>query len=106
MEDKKWYWDNLNLLYTNQNLNHTTWGNYNDFIIVIRKNYIKLIHRKLYTEAETSSSIRKFATGSAYTLKVMDNKGDYYMEICGNIEILTNIIREVIRNIKLKELGI
>ena len=50
MEDKKWYWDNLNLLYTNQNSNHTTWGNYNDFIIVIRKNYIKLIHRKLYTE--------------------------------------------------------
>ena len=66
MEDKKWYWDNLNLLYTNQNPNHTTWGNYNDFIIVIRKNYIKLIHRKLYTEAETSSSIRKFAPRSAY----------------------------------------
>ena len=105
MEDKKWYWDNLNLLYTHQNINNN-WSNHSDFIIVMRKNYIKLIHSKLYTEAETSSSIRKFAPGSAYTLKIMNNNGDYDMEICGNIEILTNIIRELIRDIKIKQLGI
>jgi hypothetical protein len=100
MEDKKWYWDNLNLLHINQNTNH------NEIIIVMRKNYIKLIHSKLYTEVETSSSIRKFAPGSAYTLKIMNNNGDYDMEVCGNIEILTNIIKELIRDIKIKQLGI
>jgi hypothetical protein len=100
MENKKWYWDNLYLLHTNQNTNH------NEIIIVMRKNYIKLIHSKLYTEAETSSSIRIFAPGSAYTLKIMNNNGDYDMEVCGNIEILTNIIKELIRDIKIKQLGI
>jgi hypothetical protein len=36
----------------------------------------------------------------------MNNNGDYDMEVCGNIEILTNIIKELIRDIKIKQLGI
>lgn len=95
MEDKKWYWDSLNLLYNYQNKNYTTWGNYSNFIIVKRKTYIKLIHKKLHTD-----------NGSAYIIKIIEYDNYYDLELVGSIEMLTNIIKQCLRHIKLKELGI
>ena len=103
MEDKKWYWESLSMIHKQQT-EYMSW--FDEFIVVKRRDYIKLIHSKLYTEAETSSSIRIFAPGSAYTLKIMNNNGDYDMEICGDIQIITNIIKELIRDIKLTKIGI
>lgn len=97
MENKKWYWDNLYILYKDQNINIS---NYNNFIIVKRNNHIKLIHKKLQTDS-----------GNYYMIKIIEHPfgtdGFYYdMELVGSIETLTNIIKEVLRDIKLKELGI
>ncbi len=93
MENKNWYWDNLNILYNDQNINIS---NYNNFIILKRKNHIKLIHKKLQTDS-----------GNYYMIKIIEYNEFYYdMELVGSIEILTNIIKEVLRDIKLKQLGI
>ena len=75
-------------------------SNYNNFIIVKRNNHIKLIHKKLQTDS-----------GNYYMIKIIEHPfgtdGFYYdMELVGSIETLTNIIKEVLRDIKLKELGI
>lgn len=97
MENKKWYWDNLYILYKDQNINIS---NYNNFIIVKRNNHIKLIHKKLQNDS-----------GNYYMIKIIehpfsDNEFYYDMELVGSVEIITNIIKESIRDIKIKQLGI
>ena len=97
MENKKWYWDNLYILYKDQNINVS---NYNNFIIVKRNNHIKLIHKKLQNDS-----------GNYYMIKIIEhlfrtNEFYYDMELVGSVEIITNIIKESIRDIKIKQLGI
>ena len=93
MEDKKWYWDSLDIIHKQQTEN-LSW--FNDFIVVRRSDYIKLIHKKLHTKEYTY-----------YNIKVIENTFEnYYLEVCGDIQIITNIIKEKIRDIKLNQLGL
>ena len=81
----------------NENINVS---NYNNFIIVKRNNHIKLIHKKLQNDS-----------GNYYMIKIIEhpfrtNEFYYDMELVGSVEIITNIIKESIRDIKIKQLGI
>jgi len=95
MEDKKWYWENLKIIYNYQNNNQTDFDNNYNYIIVKRKNYIKLLFKDLKTD-----------NGLAYVFRIIDYINYYDLELCGNIEVITNIIKQTLRHIKLKELGI
>jgi hypothetical protein len=97
MEDKKWYWESLSMIHKQQTA-YMSW--FDEFIVVKRRDYIKLIHKKLHTKDLTY-----------YNIKVIEhpfeiNKSYYDLELCGDIQIITNIIKEKIRDIKLNQLGI
>ena len=97
MEDKKWYWESLNMIYKEQ-IEKSQW--IDEFKIFKKNDYIKLVHKKLYTTELTY-----------YNIKVIEhpfeiNKSYYDLELCGNIEIITNLIKEKIRDIKLSKIGI
>jgi hypothetical protein len=95
MEDKKWYWESLSLIHKQQTT-YMSW--FDEFIIVRRSDYIKLIHKKLHTKDLTY-----------YNIKVIEDSSEfnyYHLELCGDIQIITNIIKEKIRDIKLNQLGI
>ena len=93
MEDKKWYWDSLSMIHREQT-NYSSW--IDEFIIVKRRNYYKLIHNKLHTDYDQTY----------YNIKVSEYSSEYDLELCGDVQIITNIIKQKIREIKLKKLGI
>jgi hypothetical protein len=95
MENKKWYWDSLGIIHKKQTEN-LSW--FNDFIVVRRKDYIKLIHKKLQTKDLAYYSIKAIEDSIEFKY--------YHLEVCGDIQIITNIIKEKIRDIKLSQLGI
>ncbi len=95
MQDKKWYWESLNIIHKQQT-SYLSW--FDEFIVVKRRDYIKLIHKKLHTKDLTY-----------YNIKVIEDSSEfnyYHLEVCGDIQIITNIIKEKIRDIKLNQLGI
>lgn len=95
MKDKKWYWESLNIIHKQQT-SYLSW--FDEFIVVKRRDYIKLIHKKLHTKDLTY-----------YNIKVIEDSSEfnyYHLEVCGDIQIITNIIKEKIRDIKLNQLGI
>jgi len=95
MQDKKWYWESLSIIHKQQT-SYMSW--FDEFIVVKRRDYIKLIHKKLHTKDLTY-----------YNIKVIEDSSEfnyYHLELCGDIQIITNIIKEKIRDIKLNQLGI
>ena len=95
MENKKWYWESLSMIHKQQT-EYMSW--FDEFIVVKRRDYIKLIHKKLHTKDLTY-----------YNIKVIEDSSEfnyYHLEVCGDIQIITNIIKEKIRDIKLNQLGI
>jgi hypothetical protein len=95
MQDKKWYWESLSIIHKQQT-SYMSW--FDEFIVVKRRDYIKLIHKKLHTKDLTY-----------YNIKVIEDSSEfnyYHLEVCGDIQIITNIIKEKIRDIKLNQLGI
>lgn len=97
MEDKKWYWESLNMICKEQ-IEKSLWTD--EFRTFKRSNSIKLVHKKLQTK-----------DAAFYNIKVSEHpfsiNNEYYdLELCGNIEIITNLIKEKIRDIKLSKIGI
>jgi len=95
MENKKWYWESLSMIHKQQT-EYMSW--FDEFIVVKRRDYIKLIHKKLHTKDLTY-----------YNIKVIEDSSEfnyYHLEVCGDIQIITNIIKQKIRDIKLTKIGI